>query len=130
MIENITNQMLRINEQPNLIDLLIHKYSYLSNLLETNETLFFNLILNDPAKYLPLVYTPTVGEACEKFGHIARRVRGLFISINQKEHIKDIRRNWLVKIAEEIFRSGLARVKKPKDLRAFIESKMYIPAYK
>ncbi len=95
-VETLETQMLRVNEQLNQIDLPIHKYSYLTNLLETNETLFFNLIMNDPAKFLPLVYTPTVGEACEKFGHIARRVRGLFISINQKDHIKEILRNWPV----------------------------------
>jgi malate dehydrogenase (oxaloacetate-decarboxylating)(NADP+) len=93
-IETLETQMLRVNEQLDQIDLPIHKYSYLSNLLDTNETLFYNLIINDPAKYLPLVYTPTVGEACEKFGHIARRVRGLFISIEQKNHIKEILRNW------------------------------------
>ena len=94
-VETLETQMLRINEQLNQIDLPIHKYSFLTNLLEINETLFFNLIMNDPAKFLPLVYTPTVGEACEKFGHIARRVRGLFISIEQKDHIKEILRNWL-----------------------------------
>jgi malate dehydrogenase (oxaloacetate-decarboxylating)(NADP+) len=96
-VETLETQMLRVNEQLNQIDLPIHKYSYLSNLLETNETLFFNLIMNDPAKFLPLVYTPTVGEACEKFGHISRRLRGLFISINQKDQIKEILRNWPVK---------------------------------
>jgi malate dehydrogenase (oxaloacetate-decarboxylating)(NADP+) len=95
-VETLETQMLRVNEQLCKIDLPIHKYSYLTNLLETNETLFFNLIMNDPAKFLPLVYTPTVGEACEKFGHIARRVRGLFISINQKDHIREILRNWPV----------------------------------
>jgi len=95
-VETLETQMLRINGQLNLIESPIHKYSYLSNLLETNETLFFNLIMNDPAKFLPLVYTPTVGEACEKFGHISRRVKGLFISINQKDHIKEILRNWPV----------------------------------
>jgi malate dehydrogenase (oxaloacetate-decarboxylating)(NADP+) len=93
-VETLETQMLRINGQLDKIDLPIHKYSYLSNLLETNETLFFNLIMNDPAKFLPLVYTPTVGEACEKFGHISRRVKGLFISINQKDQIKEILRNW------------------------------------
>jgi malate dehydrogenase (oxaloacetate-decarboxylating)(NADP+) len=93
-VETLETQMLRINEQLNLIDLAINKYSYLSNLLDTNETLFFNLIMNDPAKFLPLVYTPTVGEACEKFGHIARRLKGMFISINQKDRIKEILRNW------------------------------------
>jgi malate dehydrogenase (oxaloacetate-decarboxylating)(NADP+) len=95
-VETLETQMLRINGQLDKIDLPIHKYSYLSNLLETNETLFFNLIMNDPAKFLPLVYTPTVGEACEKFGHISRRVKGLFISINQKDRIKEILRNWPV----------------------------------
>ncbi len=93
-VETLETQLLRVNEQLNQIDLPIHKYSYLTNLLETNETLFFNLIMNDPAKFLPLVYTPTVGEACEKFGHIARRTRGLFISIEQKDHIKEILQNW------------------------------------
>jgi malate dehydrogenase (oxaloacetate-decarboxylating)(NADP+) len=93
-VETLETQMLRINEQLNQIDLPIHKYSYLTNLLETNETLFFNLVMNEPAKFLPLVYTPTVGEACEKFGHISRRVRGLFISIDQKDRIRDILRNW------------------------------------
>jgi malate dehydrogenase (oxaloacetate-decarboxylating)(NADP+) len=96
-VETLEIQMLRVNEQLNQIDLPIHKYSYLTNLLETNETLFFNLIMNDPAKFLPLVYTPTVGEACEKFGHISRRVKGLFIPINQKDRIKEILRNWPVR---------------------------------
>lgn len=93
-IETLETQMLRVNEQLEQFDLPINKYIYLANLLETNETLFFNLIMNNPAKFLPLVYTPTVGEACEKLGHITRRVRGLFISINQKDHIKEILRNW------------------------------------
>jgi malate dehydrogenase (oxaloacetate-decarboxylating)(NADP+) len=93
-VETLETQILRVNEQLSKIELPIHKYSYLSNLLETNERLFFNLIMHDPAKFLPLVYTPTVGEACEKFGHITRRVRGLFISIDQKDHIKEILRNW------------------------------------
>ena len=93
-IETLETQMLRVNEQLEQFDLPINKYIYLANLLETNETLFFNLIMNNPAKFLPLVYTPTVGEACEKLGHITRRVRGLFISINQKDYIKEILRNW------------------------------------
>jgi len=93
-VETIETQILRVNEQLDQFELPINKYIYLSNLLDTNETLFFNLIIKNPAKLLPLVYTPTVGEACEKLGHITRRVRGLFISINQKDHIKEILQNW------------------------------------
>lgn len=96
-VESLETQMLRVNNQLNQIDLPINKYSYLTNLLETNETLYFNLIMKDPVKYLPLVYTPTVGEACEKFGHISRRLRGLFISLEQKDRIKEILLNWPVK---------------------------------
>jgi malate dehydrogenase (oxaloacetate-decarboxylating)(NADP+) len=96
-IETIETQVLRIHGQLNQIELPIHKYSYLSNLLDTNETLFFKIISNDPATFLPLVYTPTVGEACQKFGHISRRSRGLFISINNKGRIKEILKNWPVK---------------------------------
>jgi malate dehydrogenase (oxaloacetate-decarboxylating)(NADP+) len=93
-VESLDTQMLRVNLQLSQIDLPINKYIYLSNLLETNETLFYYTIINDPALYLPLVYTPTVGEACQRFGHIARRARGLFISVEQKERIKEILRNW------------------------------------
>ncbi|MCW3090830.1 MAG: NAD-dependent malic enzyme, partial [Ferruginibacter sp.] len=56
--------------------------------------LFFRLLMNDPAKFMPLVYTPTVGEACQKFGHIFRRPRGIYISIKDKENIKSILQNW------------------------------------
>jgi len=93
-IETIETQMLRVNEQLDLITEPIDKYIYLTTLLDSNETLFFDLISKNPANFLPLVYTPTVGEACEKLGHISRRVRGLFISIDQKDRIKEILQNW------------------------------------
>src|SRR5436190_14634196 len=96
-IETIKTQILRVNGQLENIGSAIDKYIYLTNLLDSNETLYFRTIISDPAKYLPLVYTPTVGEACERFGHIARRPRGLFISIEQKDQIKTILRNWPVK---------------------------------
>jgi malate dehydrogenase (oxaloacetate-decarboxylating)(NADP+) len=95
-VETIETQILRVHGQLNSIDSPINKYIYLANLLDSNETLFFKTIISDPAKFLPLVYTPTVGEACQRFGHIARRPRGLFISIEQKDNIKSILRNWPV----------------------------------
>lgn len=95
-IETIETQVKRIHGQLNQIELPIHKYSYLSNLLDINETLFFKIISSDPATFLPLVYTPTVGEACQKFGHLSRRPRGLFISLNHKGRIKEILKNWPV----------------------------------
>jgi len=96
-IENMETQILRIQGQLKQFETPISKYIYLSQLQDTNETLYFKTIMSDPAKYLPIVYTPTVGEACEKFGHIARSPKGLFISINQKGRIKTILKNWPVK---------------------------------
>lgn len=95
-IETIETQIMRVNEQLESVESPINKYIYLSNLLDSNETLFFKTIISDPAKFLPLVYTPTVGEACQRFGHIARKPRGLFISIEQKGNIREILRNWPV----------------------------------
>lgn len=96
-IETLETQILRVDEQLENFEKPINKYIYLMQLLETNETLFFKTIISEPAKFLPLVYTPTVGQACQEFGHISRRQRGLFISIDQKDHIKDILKNWPVK---------------------------------
>jgi malate dehydrogenase (oxaloacetate-decarboxylating)(NADP+) len=96
-IETMETQMHRVQIQLDNFELPIQKYIYLTDLLDHNETLFFKTIISEPAKYLPLVYTPTVGEACERFGHIARQPRGLFISIDQKDHIKELLKNWPVK---------------------------------
>ena len=96
-IESIETQIMRIQEQIENLKKPINKYIYLTGLLDTNETLFFKTIISDPAKYLPLVYTPTVGEACERLGHIARRPRGLFISIKNKNKIESLLKNWPVK---------------------------------
>ncbi len=96
-VETIETQIMRVHEQLDSFERSIDKYIYLSELLDINEILFYKTVISDPAKYLPLVYTPTVGEACEHFGHIARSPRGLFISINNKDHIEDILRNYPVR---------------------------------
>lgn len=92
--ENIRTQVARVEEQVDQFDKAINKYIYLTQLLDTNQTLFYRTIVENPTKYLPIVYTPTVGEACQKFGHIIRRPRGLYISIADKGDIRDILRNW------------------------------------
>ena len=97
IVETMETQVLRVHAQLNNFDLPIQKYIYLNALLDNNETLFFKTIISEPAKFLPLVYTPTVGEACERFGHITRHARALCISIEQKGNIKELLRNWPVK---------------------------------
>jgi malate dehydrogenase (oxaloacetate-decarboxylating)(NADP+) len=70
------------------------KYLSLCALQDTDEALFYRLLRSDSAGFLPLVYTPTVGEACLKFSHTTRRPRGLYISIKRRGHVREILRNW------------------------------------
>ncbi|MBW4692717.1 MAG: NAD-dependent malic enzyme [Lyngbya sp. HA4199-MV5] len=72
----------------------LDKYIYLSALQDNDETLYFKTLMSDPAQFIPLVYTPTVGEACQKFGHILRRPKGLYLSITRRGQIKEILQHW------------------------------------
>jgi malate dehydrogenase (oxaloacetate-decarboxylating)(NADP+) len=74
----------------------LERYIYLIQLLDTDETLFYKVVMSDPARFLPIVYDPTVGEACLKFGHIFRRPRGLYLSLKHKGRVKEVLRNWPV----------------------------------
>jgi malate dehydrogenase (oxaloacetate-decarboxylating)(NADP+) len=75
----------------------LERYIYLISLLDNDETLFYRTVMSDPARFLPIVYDPTIGEACLKFGHIYRRARGMYLSITHKGHVKEVLRNWPVK---------------------------------
>ncbi|HJZ93784.1 MAG TPA: NAD-dependent malic enzyme [Gemmataceae bacterium] len=75
----------------------LDRYIYLVNLLDNDETLFYRTVMSDPARFLPIVYDPTIGEACLKFGHIYRRARGMYLSITRKGQVKEVLRNWPVK---------------------------------
>jgi len=66
------------------------KYGFLRDLQDTNETLFYALLARDVEKMLPLVYTPTVGEGCQRFSEIWRKPRGLFLSYPNKDRIAKI----------------------------------------
>jgi len=96
-IETVEIQISRVMRQLKEYKTPIEKYIYLSQLQDINETLYYKVIMSEPATFLPLVYTPTVGEACEKFGHIARSPKGLFIAITQKDRIRTLLKNWPVK---------------------------------
>ncbi|WJV60977.1 NAD-dependent malic enzyme [Pectobacteriaceae bacterium C52] len=71
----------------------IEKHVYLRNIQDTNETLFYRLLENHLSEMMPIIYTPTVGEACEHFSDIYRRARGLFISYPNRAHINDMLQN-------------------------------------
>jgi malate dehydrogenase (oxaloacetate-decarboxylating)(NADP+) len=72
----------------------LERYIYLASLLDNDEVLFYRTLMSDPARFLPIVYDPTIAEACLRFSHIYRRPHGLYLSIARKGHVKEVLRNW------------------------------------
>ena len=93
-IETSQTHIHRVNTQLSHCTSQLEKYVYLSELADRNERLFYMLLRAEPEMLMPIVYTPTVGEACQQFGHIMRRPRGLYVSLKRRGKIKDVLRNW------------------------------------
>lgn len=72
----------------------LERYLYLLALQDRNENLFYRVIMNHIEEMMPIIYTPTVGKACQEFQHIYRKPRGFYVSLQDKGHIKEILQNW------------------------------------
>jgi malate dehydrogenase (oxaloacetate-decarboxylating)(NADP+) len=93
-VTNIELQVARRHAEIANLDSDLQKYLVLSDLQARNETLFYAVLMSDPATYMPLVYTPTVGEACQKFAHIFREARGIYLPITARGRVRDILQHW------------------------------------
>ncbi len=91
--ESIEEQSERSWQQYCSFNEAINKHIYLRNIQDTNETLFYHLIENHLSEMMPIIYTPTVGEACQRFSDIYRRHRGVFVSYPDRKHIDEIIHN-------------------------------------
>lgn len=96
-VESIHNQLLRVHDEFARIDTNIGKHIFLRALQDRNEVLFYRFVIENIAETLPIIYTPVVGEACERFHHIYRQARGLFIGYHHRENMDKI----LANIAKE-----------------------------
>jgi malate dehydrogenase (oxaloacetate-decarboxylating)(NADP+) len=93
-VSTLEMQVARTHAELANLDNDLQKYLLLSDLQARNETLFYAVLMSDPATFMPIVYTPTVGEACQKFNHIFRAARGMYLPITARGRLQEILGNW------------------------------------
>lgn len=109
-IDSIEDQVVRAYAAFKEAESDLHQHIYLRQLQDTNEVLFYRLLLDHIEEMLPIVYTPTVGTACERFSRIYRRPRGLFISYRHRGKIRKILANRPIKDIDVIVVSDGERI--------------------
>ncbi len=90
MAEQIARVMSNLRAKPNDLE----KYIYLTSLHDRNETLFYRVVVDHIDELMPIIYTPTVGRACQEYGLLFRRARGMFITAEDRGRVREILGNW------------------------------------
>lgn len=93
-VATLEQQVERVLENFRRTTTPLGKYLYLNDLLDRNTTLFYRVVMDHLEETMPIIYTPTVGQACQEYGHIFRQTRGLFISINDRGRVAELLNNW------------------------------------
>jgi len=93
-VETLDRQLERVLQHLDAKPTDLERYIYLIGLADRNETLFYRTVMSDPARFIPILYDPTVANACLTFGHIFRRARGLYLTREMKGRIAQVLHNW------------------------------------
>jgi malate dehydrogenase (oxaloacetate-decarboxylating)(NADP+) len=91
---DMEEQVMRVMENYAHLSDPLDKYTFLISLADRNVTLFYRVLMENLLEMTPVMYTPTVGYACQKFGHIYRKNRGIYISLRHKGRIAQVLANW------------------------------------
>ncbi len=93
-VETIERQLERVMGHLEQKPSDLERYVYLMGLCDRNETLFYKTLMSDPARFVPIVYDPTIADACITFGHLYRRSRGMYVTRDMKGRMAEVLRNW------------------------------------
>ena len=93
-VETVERQIERVRGQLDRKPNDLERYVYMTALLDRDEGLLYRVVRDDPERLLPIIYAPTVGEACLSFDHIYRRPRGMYVTLEHKGRIAEVLRNW------------------------------------
>src|SRR5215470_3336932 len=96
-IDDLSMQIKRVLGHLSAKPTALEQYIYLQDLCDRNETLFYATLMSDPARFVPIVYDPTIADACLTYGHIYRRPQGMYLNKRMKGRFAQVLTNWPVK---------------------------------
>jgi len=93
-VHRLEEQVARVMDNYRSKQTDLERYIHLVSLQDRNETLFYRVVVDHIEEMMPIIYTPTVGQACQQWGHLFRRSRGLYVSWEDRGHVEAVLRNW------------------------------------
>ncbi len=96
-VDDLSTQIKRVLGHLSAKPTSLEQYIYLQDLCDRNETLFYATLMSDPARFVPIVYDPTIAQACLTYGHIYRRPQGMYLNKRMKGRFAAVLANWPVK---------------------------------